>query len=434
MPGLDQKVSNKRAEGSDNPATINDEPAEANDKPAETNDSALRAAISQIQSSISLLRPMTSTLRAATSRAWVPYILRADLGAVTYKAPPFSPLVQAHDPADLPPVGEPKKPQVFEVELVAISFGWSYTSAKNKSRALIEYNHDERQKTSWRYEFCNMMAACEKVLPQDLPHRLPSEMAALMALESSTSPRPRCLSGISIGEGFDIPLHQPCREDPDRCETWSPTCTASCGKLCTGFFCVSNPTGNPNAPSSSGQAPNAPSSSGQAPNAPSSSGQAPTPTPTLSGGGNGSGGGGSPCSAQAPQKTILPPAGTGCQKDVDCADFQCGACEWAGCLQFSLASGLTCQCLPTRDRTGTGCSVDYDCAGARCPANQWPRCLKFTLTPATCQCMDMSAQIPAGTACGATYDCAHYLCPQGRHPGCVTFSLGAGPTCQCMPN
>jgi hypothetical protein len=251
----------------------------------------------------------------------------------------------------------------------------------------------------------------------------------------------------------------------------SPTCTAHCGTLCTGFFCVPNPTGNPNAPTNTPTSPlpsltgrptgcaasQTPSpvqvcngsggnrvcvtstscvatsmtrqtstspSSGSTPTGPSGSS---TPSPTS----------GSPnsCGASTPPATNPPPPGTSCAKDVDCANYLCPACQWAGCLKFSPASGLTCQCLPTLGRpAGQACGIDYDCASADCPAGQWPACLKFTMLSATCQCMDMGGEPPAGTGCAATYDCAHYTCPQGKHPGCVKFTMGGGPTCQCLPN
>lgn len=101
----------------------------------------------------------------------------------------------------------------------------------------------------------------------------------------------------------------------------SPTCTASYGKLCTGFFCVSNPTGNPNAPSSGGPLPTLTSRpSGCGPSQTSSPVQVcngsgghrvcvtsttcvAIPTPASSGGGGGgNNNGGNPTTT-----TILPP-------------------------------------------------------------------------------------------------------------------------------
>ncbi|KAK1832080.1 pectate lyase superfamily protein-domain-containing protein [Podospora conica] len=149
----------------------------------------------------------------------------------------------------------------------------------------------------------------------------------------------------------------------------SSTCTASCGKLCTGFFCGTNPTGNPNAPSSGGgplpTLTSAPSSGG---------GPLPTltsvqpgcepsqtaplvkvcyegrvgsdddrdcvtmaacvavPTPTWSEGG--------PCSARdlrVPRETWLPPV-VECHMDYndDCGvpDPNCGTCGFECCVVF----------------------------------------------------------------------------------------------------
>lgn len=63
----------------------------------------------------------------------------------------------------------------------------------------------------------------------------------------------------------------------------SPTCTAGCGKLCTGFFCASNPTGNPNAPPSSSGGPLPTLTSGPSGCGPS---QTPSPVQVCNGSGN----------------------------------------------------------------------------------------------------------------------------------------------------
>ncbi len=205
----------------------------------------------------------------------------------------------------------------------------------------------------------------------------------------------------------------------------SPTCTAHCGKLCTGFFCVPNPTGNPNNPSSSASFP-ATASTTLPSGRPSTSSSLPATTLPSN----------PSCKATPPQKTNPPPPGTACTTDVSCSDFLCPACQWAGCLQFSPASGLTCQCLPTTDLVpgANTCAADYDCARFACGAGQRPSCLQFSPGAGpTCQCVDMLGAPPPGTACSKTWECSKYRCPQGQAPGCVQFSPGAGPTCQCMP-